>query len=179
MAGDVQPTLTCLTPPSHVPMCGEDPPLPLVAVRGSFTPLVVLSTTRCVGESLATSWEIQTLSLVLDCQLTPTMSMHGVSVTHGTPHQHIWIFSNGLDELSTSNPYATCPCVTGSTNGPRIPSFVGQNYFCETGLTRCTVKTFGLLQPYFGHLSCMSVVCMTHYKTSKECFLFVSKLKCS
>ena len=25
-----------------------------------------------------------------------------------------------------------------------------------------TVKTFGLLQPYFGHLSCMPVVCVTH-----------------
>ena len=34
------------------------------------------------------------------------------------------------------------------------------------------VKTFGLLQPYFGHLSCMPVVYVTHYKTSKECFLF-------
>ena len=42
-----------------------------------------------------------------------------------------------------------------------------------------TVKTFGLLQPYFGHLSCMSVVCLTHYKTPKGCFLFESKLKCS
>ena len=42
-----------------------------------------------------------------------------------------------------------------------------------------TVKTFGLLQPYFGYLSCMPVVCVTHYKTSKECFLFVSKIKCS
>ena len=29
-----------------------------------------------------------------------------------------------------------------------------------------TVKRFGLLQPYFGHLSCMPVVCVTHYKTS-------------
>ena len=27
-----------------------------------------------------------------------------------------------------------------------------------------TVKTFGLLQPYFGCLSCMPVVCVTHYK---------------
>ena len=45
-----------------------------------------------------------------------------------------------------------------------------------------TVKTFWLLQPYFGHLSCMPDVCMpdvcmTHYKTSKGCFLFESKLK--
>ena len=30
----------------------------------------------------------------------------------------------------------TCLCVTGSTNGNRISSFVGQNYFCETGITR-------------------------------------------
>ena len=27
-----------------------------------------------------------------------------------------------------------------------------------------TVKTFGLLQPYFGHVSCMPVVYVTHYK---------------
>ena len=60
----------------------------------------------------------------------------GVSVTHGSPRQHVWTFSNGLDELSTTFPYATCPCVTGSTNGNLIPSFVGQNYFCESGITR-------------------------------------------
>ena len=47
------------------------------------------------------------------------------------------------------------------------------------GIVRPYVKVFGLLQPYFGHLGCMPVVCMTHYKTSKECFLFVSKLECS
>ena len=30
----------------------------------------------------------------------------------------------------------TCPCVAGSTNGNNIPSFVGQNCFCETGITQ-------------------------------------------
>ena len=30
-----------------------------------------------------------------------------------------------------------------------------------------TVKTFGLLQPYFGCLSCMPDVCVTHYKFSR------------
>ena len=40
-----------------------------------------------------------------------------------------------------------------------------------------TVKTLWLLQPYFGHLSCMPDVCVTHYKTSEGCFLFESKLK--
>ena len=61
----------------------------------------------------------------------------GVSVTHGSPRKHIWTFANGLDEQRTI-PISTCPCVTGSTGGSRIPSFVGQNYFCETGRTRWT-----------------------------------------
>ena len=64
-----------------------------------------------------------------------TYYVDGVSVTRGSPRQHIWTFANGLDELSTLYPYATCPCVTGSTNRNRIPSFVGQNYFCESGIT--------------------------------------------
>ena len=57
----------------------------------------------------------------------------GVSVTHGSPRQHIWTFSGGLDEQG-SYPNERCPCVTGSGGGNYIPSFVGQNYFCESGL---------------------------------------------
>ena len=59
--------------------------------------------------------------------------LDGVSVTYGSPRQHIWSFAGGLDEDSSVQPYYSCPCVTGSTNGNEIPSFVGQNYFCETG----------------------------------------------
>ena len=36
-----------------------------------------------------------------------------------------------------------CPCVAGSTNQNIIPSFVGQNYFCETGITNQYI--YGLL----------------------------------
>ena len=59
----------------------------------------------------------------------------GVSVTHGSPRQHIWTFAGGFDELG-HHVANKCPCVTGSTNGNHIPPFVGQNYFCESGLTR-------------------------------------------
>ena len=58
----------------------------------------------------------------------------GVSVTHGFPRQHIWTFAAGIDEQIGG--LRTCPCVNGSTNGNHIPSFVGQNYFCETGITQ-------------------------------------------
>ena len=56
--------------------------------------------------------------------------MDGISVIHGSPRQHIWSFVCGVDEVTSAS---SCPCVTGSTT--RIPSFVGQNYFCETGIT--------------------------------------------
>ena len=64
-----------------------------------------------------------------------THYVDGISVTRGSPRQHIWTFAGGVDE-QTRYPSATCPCVTGSTNGNQIPSFVGQNYFCEAGLTQ-------------------------------------------
>ena len=59
----------------------------------------------------------------------------GISVTQGSPRQHIWTFAAGVDE-QTTYPTSTCPCVVGSRSGSRIPSFVGRNYFCESGLTR-------------------------------------------
>ena len=70
--------------------------------------------------------------------------LEGVSVTYGSPRQHVWSFAAGLDEV-LSVPYYTCPCVTGSTAGNRIPSFVGQNYFCETGIN--FAYTNGLFYP--------------------------------
>ena len=66
-----------------------------------------------------------------------TYYVDGVSVTRGSPRQHIWTFANGLDEQTGhGHTCCTCPCVTGSTNRIYIPSFVGQNYFCESGLTQ-------------------------------------------
>ena len=70
--------------------------------------------------------------------------LDGVSVTYGSSRQHIWSFAGGLDEAS----HSSCPCVTGSTNGNRIPSFVGQNYFCESGLTR---YSDGINGPFFSN----------------------------
>ena len=69
---------------------------------------------------------------------TPTIDnryAEGISVTRGFPRQHIWTFAAGIDERNTLSS-STCPCVNGSTAGNNIPSFVGQNYFCETGIAR-------------------------------------------
>ena len=72
--------------------------------------------------------------------------VEGISVTHGSPRQHIWTFAAGYDELTGGS--GRCPCVSGSTSGSRIPSFVGQNYFCESGLTR---YSNGINGPFFSN----------------------------
>ena len=58
----------------------------------------------------------------------------GVSLTHGGAgrRQHIWTFAAGITESSYSYPDAKCPCDTG--NYTRVPVFVGNDYFCESGL---------------------------------------------
>jgi len=61
----------------------------------------------------------------------------GISVTHGSAYQHIWTFAAGLDE-QTWYSSSTCPCVAGTGAGSLVPSFVGQNYFCEAGITQYT-----------------------------------------
>ena len=63
--------------------------------------------------------------------------INGVIVTRGSPRQHIWSFVNGLNEVPGANTH-NCPCVAESTMEQYIPSFVEQNYFCETGVTRWT-----------------------------------------
>ena len=67
-------------------------------------------------------------------QSIDTYYLDGVSVTYGSPRQHIWSFVAGVDEQRTYSG-STCPCVAGSADGNEIPSFVGQNYYCESGLT--------------------------------------------
>ena len=55
----------------------------------------------------------------------------GVSITHGSPRQHVWTLMAGFsDSVSSSN---ACPCNTGSTVS--VQSFIGNNYFCESGNT--------------------------------------------
>ena len=51
----------------------------------------------------------------------------GVSITHGNPRSHIWTLAAGHSE-DNEMPHG-CP----REGGPSAPSFVGDNYFCESG----------------------------------------------
>ena len=54
----------------------------------------------------------------------------GVSLTHGSPRQHIWTFVAGIQDNIGHQP-SICRC--NDHGAPNPPSFVGNDYFCESG----------------------------------------------
>ena len=63
----------------------------------------------------------------------------GVSVTHGPAgsRQHIWTFAASLyDDNPSYSSASNCPCSNTRYNWPyQLPSFIQNNYFCDTGNT--------------------------------------------
>ena len=62
-----------------------------------------------------------------------TAYMDGVSITYGNPRRHIWSYVGGLTEGISNSRYVrpNCPCSIVSGRGP--PSYIGNNYYCESG----------------------------------------------
>ena len=79
--------------------------------------------------------------------------LDGVSLTHGLQgsRQHIWSFAVGASEGSGGTD--ACPCDT--TAPITIPPFVGEDYFCESGVqvTNCTEIYFGA-DPLWDGMNC-------------------------
>ena len=61
----------------------------------------------------------------------------GVSITRGSPRQHVWTLIAGFNEASfysgTNDGRHNCPCSQGSLQNSTLQSFIGNDYFCESG----------------------------------------------
>ena len=59
----------------------------------------------------------------------------GVSITRGSPRQHVWTLMAALNEVSNLhlNGRFNCPCAQGSPQNSTLQSFIGNDYFCESG----------------------------------------------
>ena len=55
----------------------------------------------------------------------------GISITYGTPRKHIWTYAIGLGNGDNTHRSSSCPCA--ATTGGSPPSFVRDNYYCESG----------------------------------------------
>ena len=75
----------------------------------------------------------------------------GVSLTHGSPRQHIWTFAAAATETITNA--EGCPC-NGAT--VTIPPFVGGEYFCESGLNSGSPSGFYPDDPLWDGEGCSS-----------------------
>ena len=56
----------------------------------------------------------------------------GISITVGNPRKHVWTYAAGLSD-DYNYPVHNCPCA--DTPGPDPPAFVGDHYYCESGVT--------------------------------------------
>ena len=81
-------------------------------------------------------YEYNSVDLFNGHQTLESYYVDGVSITHGSPgaRQHIWTFIAGLVENNPSYyPHHSCPCADRATALSDVPSFIGNDYFCESG----------------------------------------------
>ena len=78
----------------------------------------------------------------------------GVSLTHGSPRQHIWTFAAGISEDQAYDYKARCPCDT--SRDINIPPFVGGDYFCESGVNSGYTYNFHPYDPLWDGENCTS-----------------------
>ena len=61
-----------------------------------------------------------------------------MSLTYGGSRKHIWTFASALDDDPLGYDHK-CPCSTNNTMNKQlpitIPSYVGNDYFCESGVS--------------------------------------------
>ena len=60
-----------------------------------------------------------------------TSYVDGVSITHGSPRKHVWTFAVGI--VRDYKP-ACCICPCAQSRSSSKPSFVGNDFYCESGM---------------------------------------------
>ncbi len=89
------------------------------------------SIVRYAGRSLAITKKIP-LAFYYQGRGIERDYVFGVSLTHGrNPRKHIWTFAGASDETNQQYTYK-CPCINTALTSSRVPSFVGNDYFCDT-----------------------------------------------
>ena len=79
-----------------------------------------------IGGSAAFGWTTE--------QTVDSYYLYGLSLTRGSPRKHVWTFATGITEGDHSRADWHCPCTDPTNPGnEEVPSFIGDNYFCESG----------------------------------------------
>ncbi|XP_065884686.1 uncharacterized protein [Dysidea avara] len=65
----------------------------------------------------------------------------GLLLTYGSPRQHIWTYAAGSFDNRTDGDFRTYNCPCAADGGTAPPSFVGTDYYCESGFIDSAVYT--------------------------------------
>ena len=93
-------------------------------------------------------YEGEEYGTVIDASRTTINSYYvdGISLTRGSPRQHVWTFVAGVYEHEIRwNGRYQCPCSVGNEQLHIFQSFIGNDYFCESGLNEQWIAN----TPYF------------------------------
>ena len=63
----------------------------------------------------------------------------GLSITYSSPRRHLWTFASAVREGPSSYTGSNCPCSNYPGSSP--PSFVGNNWYCESGNPESTTPS--------------------------------------
>ena len=80
----------------------------------------------------------------------PTLSgiyVDGISITYGAPPNHLWTYAAGFREDG-----AACPCNTNC--GHISPSYVGSDYYCESGASGDPQPKWNIDDPLWDGMLC-------------------------
>ena len=97
---------------------------------------------KIIGYQVGTPEAFNGQSGIIDSQY-----VNGISLTYGAPpRQHIWTLTGARAE-ETASVSDICPCSGNGTFTGTIPSFVGEDYFCDSALRNDTFAMSGVLYP--------------------------------
>ena len=113
-------------------VCGRPPnATPRTCTQSTF-PTGGVEYSQVCGQALGYQYGDPVAFALSSGQSIDDYYMDGLTLTHGQngSRQHIWSFANGLSEDRSGNNACPCAPLAGVVT---VPSFVGSNYFCESG----------------------------------------------
>ena len=82
----------------------------------------------------------------------------GLSITYGSPRQHVWTYASGLRDGLSAYTGSNCPC--SSYPGARPPPVIGNNWYCESGNPNTTnTATLYFNDPLWDDEDCEGTCC--------------------
>ena len=92
---------------------------------------------RVVGYQYASPDAVDGVAITSNHNNINSYYVDGVSITRGSPRQHVWTLMGGLTDSiyfkNVSDARHNCPCSQGSPQNLTLQSFIGNDYYCESG----------------------------------------------